>query len=104
MMEGKSLKTLFTIIKSMVREYYLFIKIFLIQIWVNFASVIINKSIHLIGFSSEQDVNHIPFTWGTSWNDVIVSLADKNRLSNDERNKKYQFKFIIASDILLYVR
>lgn len=45
------------------------------------------------GLINEHDVDHIPFTWGTGWKDTI-----------DAKNKKYQFRFIIASDILLYVR
>lgn len=43
---------------------------------------------------------HIPHTWGTGWS----STLDKQPASVQEHVHQHPIKFIIASDILLYVR
>jgi len=43
---------------------------------------------------------HVPFTWRSKWNNTVSSLSTKLNISQD----RFQFDYIIASDILLYVR
>lgn len=43
---------------------------------------------------------HIPFTWGSDWNTSVSNVSTKLNISPEN----LQFDFIIASDILLYVR
>lgn len=53
--------------------------------------------LYIVGISQ---VPHIEFTWGTNWSDQVEESAVKYKRSVDE----YKFEYIIASDILLYVR
>jgi hypothetical protein len=55
---------------------------------------------------------HIPFTWGTPWNEAVGRV--RNRILKNHKSLEQsleisaalamRFKYIIASDILLYVR
>lgn len=46
-----------------------------------------------------KPVNHIPFTWGNDWTETLNEYSKINSLSMD----CFNFKYVIASDILLYV-
>jgi hypothetical protein len=44
--------------------------------------------------------DHVPHTWGTGWETSVLALSPDTQSSI----KSSPFKYIIASDILLYVR
>lgn len=48
-----------------------------------------------------QRVPHIPHTWGTGWANSVAALSEAERHA---LAAYVPFRYVIASDILLYVR